>query len=69
MQAFNVSCSSVYFFSICVQGCIPPTPLAKVILVCHFLVPTLYVLSTLRIAEPELFVVPLKAMYTENYEA
>ena len=42
MQTINVTCSSVFFFSICVQGCIPPyTPLAEVYLVCHFLSLTL----------------------------
>ena len=42
MQTNNVTCSSVFFFSICVQGCIPPyTPLAEVYLVCHFLSLTL----------------------------
>ena len=53
MQAFNVSCSSVYFFSI------------KVFLVCHFLSLSHPVsLSTLRSAEPEPVVIPLKAKCT-----
>ena len=58
MQAFNVSSSSVFFFSLCVQGVYPPnTPLTKVSL-SH---PVSF--NTLRLSRPSCCLFKLKNQY------